>query len=124
MKATPMWLVYADEHGERHYQPWADVATAGTLSDDDGEDMELIGWTDIAPPDESTAAVTWYRVDDRTQGQIALIEAGSAGQAARQYLEDYAPDLYATEASASDIEEWQRDSVGWEERGEAALWYR
>lgn len=49
LTAGPMWLIYADANGERHYQPWQDVATAGTLIDGDGDDMELVGWTTVAP---------------------------------------------------------------------------
>ena len=41
-----MWLIYHDRHGRPHYQHWRDLPEAGTLIDpDDGEDMELVGWT-------------------------------------------------------------------------------
>lgn len=56
---SPMWLVYVDATGKQHYQPWEDISTAGVLIDDDGEDMELIGWTD----DAETATRT-YRFSD------------------------------------------------------------
>lgn len=42
---TPMFLVYADESGERHFQSWADLVSVGTLIDPEtGEDMECVGW--------------------------------------------------------------------------------
>lgn len=45
-----MWLVYVDAHGGRHFQPWHDVVSVGTLIDPDtGEDMETVGWTTEAP---------------------------------------------------------------------------
>ena len=41
-----MWLVYADDEGDWHYQPWQDLTESGTLIDQDtGNDMEMIGWT-------------------------------------------------------------------------------
>ena len=47
---TPLWLVYEDETGTKHYQPYADVTSAGTLIDPEtGDDMPIVGWTDKAP---------------------------------------------------------------------------
>lgn len=49
---SAMWLIYEDDDGDtvtRHYQPWQDVATAGVLINDIGNDMELVGWTTIPP---------------------------------------------------------------------------
>lgn len=44
-----MFLVYRDEHGKNHEQPWGDVCSSGTLIDpDSGDDMEIVGW---ATPD-------------------------------------------------------------------------
>ena len=41
-----MWLVYTDERGKKHYQPWQDLVEVGTLIDEEsGDDMEMIGWT-------------------------------------------------------------------------------
>lgn len=45
----PMWLVYADDDGGRHYQPWQDLTEAGTLINEFGNDMEMIGWTTVDP---------------------------------------------------------------------------
>lgn len=46
METSPMWLVYEDENGDLHYQPWEDLTESGTLIDpEDGEDMEMVGWT-------------------------------------------------------------------------------
>ena len=46
----PMWLVYKDDEGSKHYQPYADITSAGTLIDPEtGDDMELVGWTDREP---------------------------------------------------------------------------
>ncbi len=39
----PMFLVYEDENGERHFQPWQDLVTQGTLTDENG-DLEIVGW--------------------------------------------------------------------------------
>ncbi|BBY54004.1 hypothetical protein H7J07_05220 [Mycobacterium koreense] len=50
MKTSNMWLIYEDSTGEKHYQPWQDVDTAGGLVDPDtDEDMELVGWTEDRP---------------------------------------------------------------------------
>jgi hypothetical protein len=46
----PMWLVYLDEQGVKHYQHWMDLPEAGTLIDpESGDDMELVGWTTHNP---------------------------------------------------------------------------
>lgn len=34
-----MWLVYEDQHGGNHYQPWQDVDVVGTLIDPDSGDF-------------------------------------------------------------------------------------
>lgn len=40
-----MWLVYEDENGEHHTQPWQDVVESGTLIDpESGADMTIVGW--------------------------------------------------------------------------------
>ena len=45
MNTTDMFLIYRDETGEEHYQPWQDIVSSGTLIDPEtGDDMELIGW--------------------------------------------------------------------------------
>ena len=47
---TPLWLVYEDETGTKHYQPYADVVSVGTLIDPEtGYDMPIVGWTDREP---------------------------------------------------------------------------
>lgn len=41
----PMSLIYRDEKGNLHAQPWGDIVQAGTLIDPDtGDDMEIVGW--------------------------------------------------------------------------------
>lgn len=41
-----MYLVYKDENGDLHYQPWQDVSEVGTLIEpDNGDDMEMVGWS-------------------------------------------------------------------------------
>lgn len=40
----PIWLVYKDEDGNLFTQPLMDMPEVGTLIDDDGNDMELVGW--------------------------------------------------------------------------------
>lgn len=50
VQTKAMWLVYVDGNGDRHFQPWRDVVSVGTLIDPDtGEDMETVGWTTEAP---------------------------------------------------------------------------
>jgi hypothetical protein len=51
MNTSNMWLVYADTDGQHHHQPWQDVDTVGTLIDEQGDDMEMIGWTTTNPDD-------------------------------------------------------------------------
>ena len=47
---TDMWLVYVDVEGQKHFQHWSDLTEAGTLIDpENGEDMDVIGWTTEAP---------------------------------------------------------------------------
>lgn len=42
---TEMELVYKDENGELHTQPWGDLVSSGTLTDPEtGDDMDIIGW--------------------------------------------------------------------------------
>ncbi|MCK0441264.1 hypothetical protein MUG78_17840 [Gordonia alkaliphila] len=49
-QSSAMWLVYVDEGGGHHYQPWGDLTEAGTLIDpENGDDMDLIGWTTELP---------------------------------------------------------------------------
>jgi hypothetical protein len=46
VKTGNMWLVYEDDKGDKHHQPWQDLVEAGTLIDPySGDDMEMIGWT-------------------------------------------------------------------------------
>ena len=41
-----MWLVYRDDSGQYHYQPWEDLTECGTLTDGETDrDMDLVGWT-------------------------------------------------------------------------------
>jgi hypothetical protein len=44
IKGSDMFLVYEDSEGTRHFQHWLDLPEVGGLIDEDGEDMELIGW--------------------------------------------------------------------------------
>lgn len=45
-----MWLVYQDDAGNQHHQPWQDLPEVGTLIDPEtGEDMPLTGWTTTPP---------------------------------------------------------------------------
>lgn len=46
MKKSNMYLVYEDYKGELFYQHWQQVVENGTLTDDEGEDMEIIGWSE------------------------------------------------------------------------------
>lgn len=40
-----MFLVYVDDDGEHHFQPWQDILESGGLIDPvTQQDMELIGW--------------------------------------------------------------------------------
>lgn len=46
----PMWLVYVAEDGTQHFQPWADIDTAGPLIDPHtGDDLQVVGWTTEEP---------------------------------------------------------------------------
>lgn len=46
VRTDPLFLVYVDETGQYHYQPWGDVTESGTLIDpESGEDMEMVGWS-------------------------------------------------------------------------------
>lgn len=45
IQSSNMWLVYVAEDGTNHFQPWQDVSEVGTLIDEMGDDMEMIGWT-------------------------------------------------------------------------------
>ena len=44
IKSSDMFLVYEDSEGTRHFQHWLDLPEVGGLIDEDGEDMELVGW--------------------------------------------------------------------------------
>lgn len=44
---SEMYLVFADEAGEHHQQPWSDASVGPPVDDDTHEVMNLIGW--IAP---------------------------------------------------------------------------
>lgn len=45
VSTTAMELVYRNEAGSEHTQPWGELTDVGTLIDPDtGDDMELIGW--------------------------------------------------------------------------------
>lgn len=40
-----MFLIYRDERGNLHAQPWQDVQDVGGLIDpDSGDDRDIIGW--------------------------------------------------------------------------------
>lgn len=50
IESRDMWLVYTDQNGANHYQPWGDIVAAGTLIDpESGDDMEMVGWTTTPP---------------------------------------------------------------------------
>lgn len=50
MTNIDMWLVYVDVEGQMHSQHWSNLAEIGTLIDpENGEDMDVIGWTTEAP---------------------------------------------------------------------------
>ena len=50
IKYGPMYLVYVDEEGIAHYQPWQDLMESGTLIDPEtGDDMTLEGWSTTLP---------------------------------------------------------------------------
>ena len=51
MQTMDMWLVYIDDNGTRHYQHWRDIAEVGSLIDESGNDMDLLGWTTFYPED-------------------------------------------------------------------------
>lgn len=41
-----MWLVYVDPADESvHFQHWRDVPEVGSLINEAGDDMDLVGWT-------------------------------------------------------------------------------
>ncbi|MGI6797942.1 hypothetical protein [Gordonia sihwensis] len=47
INTTPMYLVYQDENGDHHSQPYKDVVQEGTLTDPvTGDDMPVVGWSD------------------------------------------------------------------------------
>lgn len=47
---SAMYLVYAAENGQLHYQHWQDVTHVGGLIDPDTDlDMQIIGWTTDIP---------------------------------------------------------------------------
>lgn len=50
--------------------------------------------------------MTWYRVNDNSQGVTALVDADSVDQAVEIYNEQYPPDLCVEEAAAAEIKEW------------------
>lgn len=46
---SPLFLIYRDDQGDLHSQPWQDLTTAGTPIDPvTGDDMELVGWNTSA----------------------------------------------------------------------------
>ena len=50
VSTASMWLVYVDDNGGQHHQPWQDLVEAGTLIDPDtGDDMTVVGWTTTEP---------------------------------------------------------------------------
>lgn len=40
-----MYLAYRDKYGELNYQHWEDLQEVGYLLDEDGDDMDLVGWS-------------------------------------------------------------------------------
>lgn len=48
LKFSDMYLVYRDnETSSFYYQHWRDLAAFGGLIDDDGNDMEIVGWKEV-----------------------------------------------------------------------------
>lgn len=45
IRTENMYIVYEDYKGEHHYQPYEDLTDSGTLIDDQGDDMTIIGWS-------------------------------------------------------------------------------
>jgi len=50
--------------------------------------------------------MTWYRVNDNSDGVTALVDADSVEQAVQIYLEQHPPDLLVEAASAAEIKQW------------------
>lgn len=48
----------------------------------------------------------WFRVDNRTEGVAALVEAANVPHAVEKYLTEYPPDLLVEPASETEIREW------------------
>jgi hypothetical protein len=86
MNTAPMWLIYEDDDGEtvtRHYQPWQDIATAGVLINDIGNDMTLVGWTTEAPGGSTEKIVVESR-----DGELIVIEVDTSAERPIIYITD------------------------------------
>lgn len=68
--------------------------------------------------------MTWYRIDDETQAQTVLIEADSSSHVTQIYLDEYAPDLYVSEARPDTVEDWKADLKEWAKSDQSAIWFR
>ncbi|AWN04597.1 hypothetical protein PBI_GRAYSON_269 [Rhodococcus phage Grayson] len=45
IRTDNMYLVYVDNNGQEHHQPWQDVVQSGSLIDPEtGDDMDIVGW--------------------------------------------------------------------------------
>ncbi|SHZ39786.1 Uncharacterised protein [Mycobacteroides abscessus subsp. abscessus] len=56
--------------------------------------------------------MTWYRVEDRTAGQVVLVESNSPHGAVRKYNDRWPPDLMISKASNDDIAAWTTAGEG------------
>ena len=75
------YIVYEDENGHNHYQPWRDVTDVGVLIDpESGEDMEVVGWSKSDNGEVRTDPMSMVYVDEdgyrHPQSWDALSEAG------------------------------------------------
>ena len=70
-----MHLVYEDEEGNKHYQPWQDVVESGTLIDPEGDDdMQIIGWVQDL---EDTPLDVWLKHNPDYDEEMAELEANT-----------------------------------------------
>ena len=55
----------------------------------------------------------WFRIEDATEERIVLVQAENAQDACAVYMKDYPPDLYAKEATRTEIAAWLKDPWPW-----------
>lgn len=67
LNTTEMFLVYQDTHGRLFHQPYGEVVMNGTLIDDEGEDMDVIGWT--LPESDTVNTSEMFLVYEDSQGE-------------------------------------------------------